>query len=137
MSTLVIQSFLARFQTLADGGLRLIFDCGEQKPETFKSIGALNKRMGVLVFKGEVEELSEEEMEEIKSFDVKSLTDIKKKSKSQKLRGVLYQYYLQEKKKEQDGASDEVKGFETFDSFYDYTMHQIIDFYWKQIENLY
>lgn len=134
MSTLVIQSFLSRFQTLADGGLRLTFDCGEQKPEIFKHIGALNKHQGVLVFKGEVEEISEEELDAIKSFDVKSLSDIKKKTKSQKLRSVLYHYFQQEKKKEEQGASDEVSGFSSFESYYEYTMNQIIDFYLKQLE---
>ena len=120
---LVTQAVLTRFQTMADGGYRLIFDTPELSPDTVKTVGESNRKQGVLVFKTEVEKISEEEIEEIKKFDVKGLHDKEtKRSKSQILRAFLYRAW--ENKKDPDAIE-----FEKFEDYYDFTMNKAINYY--------
>jgi hypothetical protein len=134
--TLVVEAVLSSFRTLADGTPRLQMDCQEITPDKYQTLGYLNKRHGVLVFKGEAEssDLSEEEMEAIDSFDVGGmLKKVAGKSKSQIVRAVLYKYYSQEREKG-EGCDEEVAPFQSFNSYYEFIMNKIIDYYGKQLD---
>ena len=123
--TLVVESQLARFQTLADGSVRLIFDCGEQPQETFGEIGALNKKTGILVFKGDVENLSSDELKAIEAFETKGMVKADPRSKSQKLRASLWHFFNDQKQ----AGDPEISKYEKFDEFYSVTMDKIIRYY--------
>ncbi|MCK5015697.1 MAG: hypothetical protein KAS32_01380 [Candidatus Peribacteraceae bacterium] len=119
---LILEAQLSRFSTMADGGTRIQMDTGELTPEVFAEIGKANKKMGAFVFKPDTESLSEEQLKEIKSYDVSGLGD-KKKSKSQRLRAVLFRMY------EQDN-----EGFIESQDHYDYYLNTIINHFKKKLD---
>lgn len=120
--TLLIQAQLTRYQTLADGGLRLIFDGEEPSAETGGVVATANKKVGVLVFKPDREVLSPDEKEAIKKFEVTGMAKVDAKSKSQQLRFALYHYY---EKLVKMGEEDP----DSFEHFYAKTMNKIISYY--------
>lgn len=131
MESLVVQSQLARYQSLADGSLRLVFDCGEEGPDTLKIVGGVNKKVGVLVFKADQETLSPKEKEAIENFKVSGMAKIDPRSKSQKLRATLFHYY----EKQQEIGSEEIASFQTFEQFYAHKMNTIISYYERELKD--
>lgn len=122
---LVLEAQLTRFSTMADGGGRIQLDTRELTPEEFSQVGSVNKKSGVMVFKPDVEKLSDEELEAIKAHEgTTGLGDKKKKSKSQVFRAVLYRLYEQD----DEGFSDEK-------AHYDHHMDQIINHFKKKLDD--
>ena len=121
---LVLEAQLTRFSTMADGGGRIQLDTRELTPEEFSQVGSVNKKSGVMVFKPDVEKLSDEELEAIKAHEgTTGLGDKKKKSKSQVFRAVLYRLYEQEP-----------EGFGTAQLHYEHYMDTIIDHFKKKLD---
>lgn len=117
---------MTRFNTMADGGGRLQFDTPELSPEEFSEVGSVNKKSGIIVFKADVDKMTDEELDAIKNTEVnhgRGLGDKKKKSKSQVLRSVLYKNW------EQDPED-----FKTFDEYYNFHLDYLIEHYKKQID---
>lgn len=122
--TIVTQAQLARYQTLADGGLRLIFDGSEPSEELGGLVALANRKSGVLVFKADKEVLSADEKKVIEEFQVTGMAKVDQKSKSQQLRFSLYHYW--KKLKDMGDTSEE------FETFYARTMDKIIGYYEKE-----
>lgn len=121
---------MVRFNTLADGGLRLTFDSGEPTPETGRILASVNKKTGVLVFKADVQSLTEGELEQIKGFETSGMVKIDPRSKSQKLRAVLFHHFTKLK----EMGAEEVAQFEKFEEFYNHTLNRIINYYGQGLE---
>lgn len=122
---LVLQAILSKFNTMADGGGRLQFDTPELKPDEFSEIGSVNKKHGVLVFKADVDKMSDEELEAIKQVEIKTggLGDKKKKSKSQQLRALLYKNW-----------ENDSEGFKTAEDHYNYHLDYMIKHYKDKLD---
>ena len=99
------------YQSLKDGTIKLTYSTQEPTPEQVYSIAKSNQKFGYLAFKED--EFKQEEKDIIESL--KSDYEDKGKSKSQRLRNVLYVYWKQEN-----------KGYEFFDDFYNYHMEKFI-----------
>jgi hypothetical protein len=122
---LVFQAGLTRFNTMADNSGRLQFDTQELTPDMFTEVGKVNGKHGVLLFKPGVDEISKEELEAVRDFDVNSLTEKVKssKSKSQIVRALLYKNF-----------EINNEGFDSFDQFYTHYMDALIVRLRKKLE---
>ncbi len=106
---LKVPGTITKITTMADRGLRLQVDtqelCGEDKAELM----SLHEKMGVFVF-------SESDIQE---EDIKNLPEVKiergEKTPSQRLRGILYRLWEQE------------KTYKTFDDYYRSWMSNLIE----------
>lgn len=122
---LVLQGQVTKFNTMADGSGRLQVDLQELTPDQFAEVGRVNKKSGVLVFKPDVDQISEKEKEAISKINLAGLGDRKKKSKSQVLRQVMYLLHKQDP-----------EGFDTQEEHYNHYMDQIINHFKDKIEEL-
>lgn len=114
---LVLEAFLGKFMTMADGGGRLQFDTPELTPDDGSKVMSNLRKTGVVIFKPGVQELSEEHLEAISDIDISSITEVQKspKSLSQRFRAVLYRLW------EQDN-----EGFVDSTDHYEHYMKRII-----------
>jgi hypothetical protein len=99
---------------MADGILRLQFDCQEMNPEKMAALLNMHRHVGYLSFKGEA--FVKQEIDFLKSLKVDAIEGIK--TPSQKLRAVLYLVY-----------NNEPEGFTSFETYYAHQMERIINHY--------
>jgi len=111
---ITISAGISKVSTMADGTLRLQFDCQEIGPEKMAQLFAQRNHVGFLTFKGEP--FVEHEIDFLKNLKVDNLEGIK--SKSQRLRAVMYKTW------ELDH-----KGFDTFEMYYASEMDRVINHY--------
>lgn len=108
---IIIPAIMDSFRSLKDRTLKITFETNEPTPEQMKDIALGVQKFGFLCFKqgdkqGELQKI----MEQIPQVDLEF-----GKTKSQRLRGVLWKLW------EQDD-----KGYEVFDDFYNHHMEKII-----------
>ena len=114
---LMLPGHMTRFQTMADGGGRLQFDCQELTPAEFAEVGKCNKKVGLVVFYPDREnELTAPEKDAIRDSAAGALGRKPTKSKSQRLRLELMAWW-----------EDDEQGFDKFEDFYAHFMDKFID----------
>jgi len=113
--TIIIPAGLTKVSTMADGTLRLQFDCQEIKSEDMANLFSQRNNVGYLMFKGE--QFVEHDIEFLRSLKVDNVEGIK--SRSQRLRAVLYRVWEFEKVTK--------TGTPEFETFYAVQMEKIIN----------
>lgn len=111
---LITGAILSSFQSLKDKTLKVVFETQEATPDMLTEIARLNQSFGFLAFKKD--DFKQDEREMIQGLE--SEYQDKGKSKSQRLRAVLFINWKQED-----------KGYEVFDDYYNFMMEKIITFY--------
>lgn len=116
---IIIPAVLESYRSLKDRTLKIIFETNEPTPNQLTEIALSTQKFGYLAFMvGEKEGELQKIMEQIPKADIEF-----GKSKSQRLRGVLYRFW------EQDN-----KGYEVFDDFYNFHMEKLIIDIKKRLE---
>lgn len=116
---ILIPAILESFRSLKDLTLKITFETNEPNPEQLTQIALGNQKFGYLAFVvGEKEGEIQKVMENLPKQDLEF-----GKTKSQRLRGVLFRKWEQNK-----------KGYEVFDDFYNYYMERIITHYKDTLE---
>lgn len=116
---LIIGVILESFQSLKDKTLKLVFSTQEYTPDQMINIAKDVQEFGFLAFKKEA--FKAEEINSLKSLE--SDYEDKGKSKSQRLRNVLFVNFKQEN-----------KGYEVFDDYYNHHMEKIINHYKEKLD---
>ena len=111
---LIIPGILQTYQSLKDKTLKIVFESNEPTPEQLVAIVNNIQKYGWLAFKDNPFKEKEKEMIEALESDFSH----EGKSKSQRLRAVLYRNW------EQDS-----KGYEVFDDYYNHEMERLIMHY--------
>ena len=116
---LIIGSVLESYRSLKDKTLKITFETQEPSGEQLVQIATLIGKFGFLAFKEDA----------LKENDKKLLENLKSdyeetgKTKSQRLRGVLYRMYEQDNKE-----------YEVFDDYYNYQMERLINHFKNTLE---
>lgn len=108
---IILPAYLEKFSSLKDKTYKLTFETNELTPEQLSGIGQTLQQFGYLAFKSEPFKKQEQEMVE----GLKSEYDDTKKSKAQRLRGVLYRWF-----------EEDPQGYEVFDDFYNHHLEKVI-----------
>lgn len=108
---LIVPSILQTYQSLKDKTLKLVFETNEPTPEQLVAIVNNVQKFGWLAFKEN--QYKEKELEVLNSL--KSDLNTEGKSKSQRLRAVLYRNWEQKN-----------EGYEVFDDYYNSNMERLI-----------
>ena len=108
---LIIPAILQSFASLKDRTMKLVFESNEMTPEQLVALSTMTQSFGFLAFKKD--NFKEKEKEILSGL--KSDFEDKGKSKSQRLRGVLYRNWEQQ--------SD---NYEVFDDYYNHNMEKMI-----------
>lgn len=116
---LITGAILSSFQSLKDKTLKVVFETQEATPEMLTKIAQLNQSFGFLAFKKD--DFKQAEVDIIDNL--KSDYEEKGKSKSQRLRAVLYKVW--ESKNE---------GYNVFDDYYNAKMEKLIAHFKTQID---
>lgn len=116
---LLTGAILTGYNSLKDKTLKLIFETQEPTPEQLAQIGKLHQSFGFLAFKEDA--FKQSEKEEIQNLE--SGYEDKGKSKSQRLRSVLFINWKQDN-----------KGYKTFEDFYNYQMESFINHFKSKLE---
>ena len=117
--TMIIPAALVSYQSLKDRTLKLVFETNEPTPEDLGNIAMNSQKFGFLAF--QEDKYTNEQRQIIE--DLESSYEDKGKSKSKRLRDVLFVYCKQNP-----------KGYEVFDDFYNYHMEQFINHVKNQLE---
>jgi len=116
---IILPAILEGYRSLKDRTLKVTFETNEPNPEQLTQIALGNQKFGYLAFVvGEKEGELQKIMEEMPKQDIEF-----GKSKAQRLRGVLYRMWEQNK-----------KGYEVFDDFYNFYMERIITHYKSNLD---
>lgn len=116
---LIVGAILESYRSLKDKTLKLTFETQEPTPEQFIEIVKHNQKFGFLAFKEDAYKQTEKDVLE----SLKSDFNEKGKSKSQRLRAVLFKNFEQNR-----------KGYEVFDDYYNHFMEKIIIHYKNQLD---
>lgn len=116
---ILIPAVLEGFRSLKDRTLKITFETNEPTPNQLKDIGVGVQKFGFLAFN-----VSEEEGNLQSIMEQMPKTDLEfGKTKGQRLRGVLYKLYEQDK-----------EGYDIFDDYYAAKMEKIILHYKRFLE---
>jgi len=108
---LIIPALLESFRSLKDKTMKLVFETNELTPEQLVSLQQNIQRFGYMAFKeNQFKEKEKEMLTELKSY-----FQDKGKSKSQRLRAVMYRNWEQKS-----------QGYDVFDDYYNANMERII-----------
>ena len=116
---IVIPSILASYQSLKDGTLKLVFETNEPTIDQVVSIAQGVQSFGYLAFK----------KDQFKESETKALESLESnynefgKTKSQRLRNVLYRNFEQDK-----------EGYDVFDDYYNNKMEKLIIHFKDKLE---
>lgn len=116
---LIIGAQLESYRSLKDKTLKLSFETQEPSPEQLTKIAKVSQKFGYLAFKED--NFKTDEIEVLNSL--KSEYDDKGKSKSQRLRAVLYKNF------EQDNL-----GYTVFDDYYNRKMEELITHFKNKLD---
>ena len=116
---LIIGSILDGYRSLKDKTLKITFETQEPSGEQLVQIASLIGRFGFLAFKEDMFK----ENEKLAIETLKSDYEETGKTKSQRLRSVLYVNF------EQDN-----KGYEVFDDYYNHNMEKLIMHFKNKLE---
>ena len=108
---LLIPAILERFATLKDKTLKITFETNELEPKQIVELSKHLQKFGYLAFKEDMFKTSDKEHLE----SLKSEYQEQGKTKSQRLRAVMYKNF------EQDGIK-----YEVFDDYYNFQMERLI-----------
>ena len=115
----IIPSILISYQSLKDGTLKVVFETNEPTPEQIIGIAQNVQKFVYLAFKQDAFKQNEKKiLSELES----EYTDTGK-SKSQRLRAVLYRNF------ELDS-----KGYEVFDDYYNHQMEKLINHFKEKLD---
>ena len=116
---LIVGAILESYQSLKDKTLKLTFSTQEPTPEQVLDISRRVQKYGFLAFKED--EFKTEEKDLLKGL--KTEYDDKGKSKSQRLRAVLFRNFQQDN-----------KGYEVFDDYYNHHMEKMIEHFKTKLD---
>jgi hypothetical protein len=116
---LITGAILSSYQSLKDKTLKLVFETNEPTPEQIVEVARLSQSFGFLAFKKD--DFKQDEKETLEGLE--SDYEDKGKSKSQRLRGVMYRSF--ERKNE---------GFNTFSEYYASKMETLINHFKAKLD---
>lgn len=108
---LLVGAVLESYRSLKDKTIKLTFETQEPTPEQLMQVAKHNQSFGFLAFKEDA--FKQSEKQELEGLE--SGYEDTGKSKSQRLRNVLFVWWKQDN-----------KGYKTFEEFYNYQMEQMI-----------
>lgn len=116
---LLIPAICESFRSLKDKTLKITFETNEPTGEQLVQLSNMNGKFGFLVFKEDA----------LKQQELKALETLKSdfddgKTKSQRLRAVLYVSWEQNK-----------LGYEVFDDYYNFQMERLITHYKNKLDD--
>lgn len=114
MKMLLIGGIFESFRSLKDKTLKLTFETNEPSPDQFSQIINHIQKFGFLAFKEDIFKESEKKL----LLSLESNYQEKGKTKSQRLRAVLYKNFEQEN-----------LGYKVFDDYYNRKMEELINHY--------
>ncbi len=109
---IILPSIFESFRSLKDKGYKLLFESNELTPEQMVGLNESLGQFGYLAFK--IDPFKQSEKDVISKLE--SDFDDKKKSKAQRLRGVLYRNWEQKP-----------EGYEDSERYYDFYMEKFIN----------
>lgn len=115
----IIPSILSSYSSLKDGTLKIVFETNEPTPEQLIGIATNVQKFGFLAFKQDAFKVNEKKVLE----SLESEYEEKGKTKSQRLRAVLFRNF------EQDP-----QGYEVFDDYYNYRMEKLINHFKEKLD---
>ncbi len=116
---IVLPAILEGIRSLKDKTYKLTFETNELTPEQFSAIGASIQTFGYLAFKQDPFKQKEKDMLETIEAEYEDTG----KTKSQRLRGVLYRNWEQQP-----------EGYEVFDDYYNHHMEKIITHFKSKLD---
>jgi hypothetical protein len=116
---LIVGALLESYRSLKDKTLKVVFETQEPTPEQLASIAKSSQKFGYLAFKED--NFKTDELEVLNSL--KSDFDDTGKSKSQRLRGVLYKNFEQNN-----------MGYKVFDDYYNRKMEELINHFKSKLD---
>lgn len=116
---LVVGAILESYRSLKDKTIKLTFETQEPNAEQLMAIAKLNQTFGFLAFKED--QFKQEEKDSLESLE--SGYEDKGKTRSQRLRSVLFVNWKQEP-----------KGYKTFEDYYNYQMEQLINHFKQKLD---
>jgi len=116
---LIIPAILETFSSLKDKTLKIVFSSNELNPEQLLGVAKNVQNFGFLAFKQDA--FKQTEIDTLKDLDSKY--EDKGKSKSKRLKSVLFVSYKQDN-----------KGYEVFDDYYNFIMEKIIEHYKNKLD---
>lgn len=116
---LVIAGLMESYRSLKDKTLKITFETNEPTGEQLVQIAGCMGDFGFLAFKKDAFNKKEIELLDTLKSDFEETG----KSKSQRLRGVLYRSWEQES-----------KGYEVFDDYYNHQMERLINHFKDNLE---
>lgn len=109
---LIVPAILESHRSLKDKTLKLAFETSEPTPEQLVEIAKNTQKYGYLAFKEDAFKQTEKDLLESLESDYKETG----KTKSQRLRAVLYKNFEQKS-----------EGYEVFDDYYNHKMEKLIN----------
>ena len=110
---IIIPTILESFASLKDGTLKLVFSTNELTPEQLTGVAQNTQKFGFLAFKQD--DFKQKEVDLLDNLE--SDFESKGKSKSQRLRNVLYRSW------EQDNL-----GYDDFQLYYNFRLEKLITY---------
>lgn len=101
MKLLIFNALVSSYKGLVAGGMNITLETNEMKPEdTASLVGTHRKPVKVMIQQGDIDEgFTDEDLEAFKNADMDEYDQKTTKSPSQRLRGVLYVLFEQDKRK--------------------------------------
>lgn len=116
---LIVPAILERYASLKDKTIKITFETSELTPDQLIELAKHSQRFGYLAFKEDVFKQAETELLESLESDYQE----KGKSKSQRLRAVMYKNF------EQDDL-----GYKVFDDYYNRKMEELITHFKSKLD---
>ena len=116
---LITGAILSSYQSLKDKTLKLVFETNEPTAEEIVEVAKLSQSFGYLAFKKDSFKQDEKEMLE----NLESDYEDKGKTKSQRLRAVLYRNWEQKN-----------EGYDTFSDYYSARMEKLINHFKNKLD---
>src|SRR5210317_1083834 len=116
---IIIPAILSSYSSLQDRTLKITFETNEPTPEQLTGIAVNQQQFGFLAFKKDAFKQAEKDVLD----GLESEYQDTGKTKSQRLRNVLYVYWQQDN-----------KGYKSFEHYYDYKMENIIEHFKSKLE---
>lgn len=129
MKILIFNALVSSYKGLVAGGMNLTLETNELDPDKMAALVATHRKpVKIMLQAGDIDEgFTDADLEEFKNANMDEYDEVKGKSQSQRLRGVLYILFEQDKQKNETGGDQ-------FHDYYKRTLEEIITHYKSKID---
>ena len=132
MKILIFNALVSSYKGLVAGGMNVTLETNELDPDKMAALVATHRKpVKIMLQVGDIEEgFSDADLEEFKNANMDEYDEVKGKSQSQRLRGVLYILW---KETQERAEHNKLIAKEQFHDFYKRTLEEIITHYKSKI----